>query len=109
MYDCWTLVRDVYGVELGIDLPLHDIDPASVRSVIAELRDSPIRSRFQRIDRPLHLCVVEMRRHDHSLHVGVYLETPDGPRVLHCREGSGTVCEPLNTIPFDLRFWQHNG
>jgi hypothetical protein len=92
---------------LGIDLPLHDIDPTSIRAIISELKASPIRSRFHRIDAPMHLCVVEMRLSDLSVHVGVYLDTEDGPRVLHCREGSGTVCEPLNTIPFELRFWCH--
>ena len=100
-------MREVYLHELGIDLPIHDIDAANVRQVMSTLKQSPIRTRFHRLDTPRNLCVAEMRHHDHSVHVGIYLDTEDGPRILHCRQGSGTVCEPLHTVAYELRYWAH--
>ena len=98
-------MREVYRVELGIDLPAVTI-PRDLRAIVREFR-GPIKSLLTRIPEPEHLCIAEMENHRLGMHVGVYVVTPDGPRILHNIEHSGVVCEPLRSIPYTLTYWKH--
>jgi cell wall-associated NlpC family hydrolase len=109
VYDCWSLVRDVYRRELGIELPVVTVTAYDLRTILAEFASTPIKSLFERISHPEHLCVVEMANRRTGMHVGVYLDTPDGARVLHNIAGSGVVCEPLDTVNRTLVFWRYHG
>lgn len=108
-YDCWSLVREVYQRELGVDLPVVAVASYDLRALLEEFSSTPIRALFRCIPEPEHLCAVEMINRRTGMHVGVYLETVDGPRVLHNVKGSGVVCEPLETINRSMVFWKLNG
>lgn len=92
-FDCWSLVRQVYADELNIHLPRVTIDAANMRAVVAEFRGQQnIRRGFCEVHQPEHLAVMEYGRVN-ACHVGLYVETPNGPKILHCDEGSGVVLE----------------
>lgn len=104
-YDCWALVREIYEQELSIVLPTVTVDAANVRAVLNEIASTPVRGLFDPVPEPQHLAVVEMRQCGHPSHVGVYLETSDGPRILHNRRGAGVVCEEPRWTGFEHRYY----
>ena len=96
---CWSLVRQVYNRELGIDLPeFGDIDPRDLVRVAREMRDGKDTSLWREPERPGVYDVVLMRsaRGGRAIcHVGLIV---DVARVLHAEEASGTVLVPIDHI-----------
>lgn len=96
-YECWALVVEVYGRELGIELPranLGSVDPKAVRKAFA---DNSAHDLFEQLAGPRHFAVVTMGKTWLS-HVGIYLETADGPRILHNRQASGVLCQSPDDV-----------
>ncbi len=104
-YDCWSLVRDVYADCYGIDIPNAPIDAGDLRQVIKTLESSAIRSQFHRVKNPVDGCLAEMGER-HPVHIGIYIETPDGPFIMHNHAASGVVCEKEPQTPV-LNYWCH--
>lgn len=101
-YDCWSLVRDVYLNELGVDLPLVPVYALNLREVIEEFQSSDIFGLFEVIDSPVPMCVAGMTRSasERMTHVGVYLVDESGnERVLHNAHNTGVVCQSINDLP----------
>ncbi len=110
-FDCWGLVREVYQRELGVDLPAVPIFSGDLRAVIRTIKAHEIRGMFERCE-PQHLCVAELYLRESPNHVGVYLATVDGPRILHNHSSSGVICEPLPsvTLRFNrIEYWRYAG
>lgn len=96
---CWSLVRDVYACEMGIDLPeFGDIDPRDLARVAREMRDGQDDLVWHEPDRPGVFDVVLMRsaRGGRAIcHVGLIA---DVARVLHAEEATGAVMVPIDHI-----------
>ena len=102
-YDCWTLVRDVYRDQLGIELPNIVVDCDNLRQVIRAFEDDINLSPWQPIEQPDHLCLVFFTPgHERATHCGVWLDIADG-RFLHCTRTSGSVCE--NRQSLEMNGW----
>lgn len=109
-YDCWHFLRDFYKHEMRIDLPAVGIDPTNARAVIREFRASTIRTLFGRVVNPMTFDAVEITIGQFPSHCGIYLDTEDGPRILHNRQGLGVVCqEPKQLRVNRLTFWRYHG
>lgn len=92
-YDCWSLVREVYRHERGIELPVIVVDVDNLRAVVRAFRDGHNLAPWMRINEPEHLCLVFFSPGCHrSTHCGVWLDMADG-RYLHCPRRGGVVCE----------------
>ncbi len=107
-YECWAFVCDYYERELGVKLPLINLgvmDSSDVNQAFESHTD--VRYMFEEIDSLEHNCVIELGI-KRATHVGVYLETKDGPRVLHCRRRTGGLCQPLNEITKALTIFSIN-
>jgi len=94
---CWSLVRQVYAAELGIDLPeFGDIDPRDLARVVREMRDGADTGLWHEPARPGAFDVVLMRsaRGGRAIcHVGLIA---DVARVLHAEEATGAVVVPID-------------
>jgi len=100
-YECWTMVVDFYNKELAIDLPVINLEVLNVFSIRKAFEQNQVQPLFTKIESPVDNCVVVMGRRWQS-HVGVYIETTDGPRILHNRQYSGVLCQPITDITKDL-------
>ncbi|PJE80653.1 hypothetical protein CI610_00314 [invertebrate metagenome] len=92
-YDCWSLVREVYRQEAGIDLPVIVVDVDNLRDVLRAFTDEHNLSCWHPVPEPEHLCLAFFSpgRH-HTTHCGIWLDIADG-RFLHLPRNSFTVCE----------------
>ena len=54
-----------------------------------------------------HGCVLEMGRR-RVTHVGVWVDTPDGPKILHCRKASGGLCQDPDEVRETLTIFSYN-
>lgn len=109
-FDCWGLVRQVYDRELGIDVPVVPVLADDAREVCRAFASHPVASLFSPISSPQPLCVVGMSRGGAALcHVGVYVLTADGARVLHNQSGHGVTCVPFSELdPYQvIGFYQY--
>lgn len=104
-YDCWALVREIYSDELGIDLPYTGIAAESVRASLRKIANHPIRQSFEKCA-PEHLAAAEFRRGhgDMAHHIGVYIDTPDGPKVLHLPKGGVVLDRPADV---NVTYWKY--
>jgi cell wall-associated NlpC family hydrolase len=96
-FNCWGLLREVYQRELQIDLPCCGLNADDVIAVGKAFLQSELKSGFNRIETPVHLCAVAMRyaNSKHESHCGVYLQMPDGEKILHNWRGAGVLLEPV--------------
>lgn len=104
-FTCWDLVRLVYRDELR--LGLHETSSAfdvfDPRKIVREFIEHPSRKLFTQITEPQHLDVALYK----NQHVGVFLTTPDGPRILHNDEHTGVACIPVSEFPEPTTYWRH--
>ena len=102
-YDCWSLVRDVYRHERGIDLPVIVVDVDNLRAVVQAFRDEANLAPWMPIDRAEHLSLVYLSAGQHmTSHCGVWLDMADG-RFLHLPRNSSVVCE--DRLGLDRNGW----
>lgn len=107
-YECWAFVCDYYKRELGIDLPLINLGIDSSDAVNDAFNQADnVRVMFERVEKPEHNCIVEMGI-KRITHVGVYLDTPDGPMVLHCRRKTGGLCQPIKEVQRTITLFSFN-
>lgn len=99
-FNCFELVREVYRVELGVEIPAAGVDATSPAVVARAFQCHALRCAFRKIEQPVHLCVVGMREvySDCESHCGVFLDLPGAPSVLHNHRGVGVVVEPVSRL-----------
>lgn len=97
-FDCWGLVRLVYACELNITLPLVFVDAGNYRDVVRAFKGHAVKQYFKKIEQPTNFCVVGICEGDELSHCGVYLDTNDGPRILHNIKDDGVVCQALSEL-----------
>jgi hypothetical protein len=103
VYDCWSLVRDIYSDLFGVELPaVHGILADDTPAVLAAFKTSPILRLFEPSRTPVHGAVVGFSREGNLRHVGVLFDYParhglKSPRVLHLHRNGGAF-EPLASI-----------
>jgi hypothetical protein len=100
-YECWALVVEVYQRELNVSLPRANLGTTEPKSVRREFANHHANNLFEQIPEPKHLSVVAMGKRWLS-HVGVYLDTNDGPRILHNRRVCGVLCQHPNDVKRDI-------
>lgn len=100
-YDCYGLVRAVYRDRLGIDVPLVDYDALSLMSCAHAFRHVDY-GRYDRVESPRELDVVQMSQAVRPHHVGLWLEI-DGGGVLASVEPFGVVFQ--NRAALRLAGW----
>jgi hypothetical protein len=99
----------VYADELGVDLPYTGIAPETLFASLRKIASHPIRKRFNAVPVPENFAVAEFASPDaHPYHIGVYVETPDGPMILHNPKG-GVVLEPVNQVKSKIKYWVYCG
>ena len=99
-FNCWELLREVYRCELHIELPICAVDGGDTLAVGKAFLNSDVKKVFKKIETPVHLCAVAMR-HLHGKyenHCGVYLQMPDGEKILHNLRGAGVLLEPVSRL-----------
>ena len=93
--DCWDLVRQIYGTEMGVVLPDHAsgmvLNVLEIVKKGAAVVDSGI---WRRIPAPLDLCVVALSRSTLIHHVGVFTEQ-DGGRIIHAEVDHPAVAQSV--------------
>lgn len=96
-YDCYGVVRAVYLDQLGVTMPVLDVDALAPLSVRRAMRDYDY-SQWQEIERPEQTFdVVEMSLANRPHHVGVYIDL-DGGGVLTSIEGAGVIFQTLSSL-----------
>lgn len=106
-YECWSFICDFYRREFNVELPDINLGTVDPRKVCSALSDAPERSMFEKIDNPEHGCVIEMGRR-RVTHVGVWVDTPDGQKILHCRKASGGLCQDPEEVRETLTIFSYN-
>lgn len=96
-FDCWGLVRTIYEAQFHIILPVINIPPENLRSLIKTIQHHPIRQHWHPTDHPQEGDVVLLRQSRHPVHVGVWLGV-DGGGVLHCARESGVVFQDKHSL-----------
>lgn len=83
-YDCWGLVRfiekELFDRELQIIVPPDGKNP---RELVKFIKEHTEHQNWEKIENPIHGCIVEMSNSNHPHHIGVYLDI-DGGGILHC-------------------------
>lgn len=99
-FNCFELVREIYQVELGIEIPAAGVDAARADAVGYAFKHHELRNAFQKINAPEHLCVVSMREahSKHECHCGVFIDLPNSPSVLHNVRGVGVVLDSVERL-----------
>lgn len=87
-YDCMGFFREIqlkhFGVAVQSIVADNYDDPVALADLFV---DHPERSRWSKLQAPVHGCATIIRR---PLHVGVWLNI-DGGGILHCVRGAGVV------------------
>lgn len=96
-YDCWGLVRAVYRLHYGIDLPVLDVDAMDVRAVMRRIGSETRGDRWTEVQVPGDGDVVALRQARNPSHCGVWIESPSHgiSGLLHAVRGAGVVFSSL--------------
>ncbi|MDD5249634.1 MAG: NlpC/P60 family protein [Rhodocyclaceae bacterium] len=91
-YDCWGLVRAVYREQLGIALPVVDVDAHKPLAVCRAFADARMHSGWTPVDRQAlqEFDAIELSLGEKPHHVGIWCAA-DGGGVLSAVEGAGVV------------------
>lgn len=110
-FNCYNLVRDVYG-QWGWELPILDITANSLIGSVRAFKRWQSMGIWERIKVPSHGCGVVLRRDLQPIHCGIWLDI-DGGGVLHAMGGLDITFMTLNQLTaVDLRspkFYQFTG
>ena len=98
--DCWTATRLIQEKCFGRVLPRIAIQSADPRSYIKAVLEGEALLNWQRIETPVHGCIVELVRGTVPNHVGTYFEIPEFKvhGLVHCLNGAGMVFDPIMTL-----------
>jgi hypothetical protein len=99
-YNCFELLREFYKNELGIVIPASGISATDDDVITDAFLNHPLRKSFKRIESPVNFCVIGMRKEnsEDESHCGIYLDYPDGCRVLHNVNGSGVRLDMVSRL-----------
>ncbi len=111
-YECWAMVCDFYKTELDIELPLINLGTTSPTARRKALADNEVYPLFSRKLKPKHGDVVAMcEKMDVKKifsHVGVYLDTPDGNKIMHSSKSHGTLIQDPSIIDCGIIcYWRY--
>lgn len=100
-YDCWGLFVAVQRDHFGRQLPMVDVDPNHLRSVIRAFNRHPERESWVPVAHPEPGDGVLIRRQRMATHVGVWVEIDGEQGLLHSAQAHGVVFQAKGT--FDLK------
>lgn len=116
-FDCWGLIRWVYLHHYGIELPeFIGVDSEDQLEVRRQMLNGERSARnlfpdWESTLSPVDGVAVALGAHDVFYHVGIYLELPEGGRVLHCRKGQGVTHHTITALRSEglnrIAFYQH--
>lgn len=104
--DCWHFARRVWAERFGWDVPpvpVDAADPRAARRAFAVGYEGTGWAPVTGVCAPAEGNAVLMAKGRWPCHVGVLVDLPEGPAVLHCVEGSGVIVTPLSRLG-DLGF-----
>lgn len=97
--DCWNFARQVWRDRFGWDVPAVPVDPSDPRAARRAFMVAPWATGWAPVaGAPVEGDAVLMARGRWPAHVGVLVELPEGPAVLHSVEGAGVVVTALSLI-----------
>lgn len=112
-YDCGGLIRSVMRDHYGIDLRDIGADCASLIRQVKTIANDPAWSEFESVDTPRGGDLVKMIRQAQPLHVGIWVELPQGGGVLHSHQGCGVVWDELWIVKakgwIKLEYYRYKG
>lgn len=99
-FNCFELVREIYRIELGVELGAVGVDANNPALVCHAFKHHALRAAFRKAEAPENLCVVTMRELNsvHESHCGVFLDLPGAPSVLHNLRGIGVVLDRTDRL-----------
>lgn len=114
-FDCWGLLRWIYSVHYGVELPLFPgvdaTNPLAVGHAMSAELGRPC-SPWERIERPIEGCGVAMGAGKRFHHVGVWLEA-DGGLVLHAARKRNVTAQGLSSLRnsgiSNIAYFKHHG
>ena len=98
-FDCWMLVVMAYA-EIGVELPVFDVDASDIRSVRATFRTTGEFSNWYEVSvgSLVEYDVVLMSIGNMPVHAGVFVGDGKAFRVLHCAPMGGTGIDNLGSL-----------
>lgn len=115
-FDCWGLVWWIQSHEFGAELPRFPVEEYPEPGTVDPLWDSRVSSAKAQLvnwietTTPVEGDIVLM---NNGHHVGVYLEA-DGGLILHTRQSSSAIAQPLSVLRKllrcrDVQFYHYYG
>lgn len=105
--NCWLFFRDIQARHYGREIPILQVDAASLLSVLRTVDLELETGRWERVKEPGDGDAVLMGKGGHPYHVGCYVADLD--RVIHCAEGAGVLLQPRRSLEIngwtDLRYY----
>jgi len=109
-FNCWSMVRFIYREQLGVDLPVVDVDALNLLAVARAFRDSEAYGDWAKVDQPQDFDGVAMSHAKDPHHVGIWLDV-DGGGVLHCVQGVGVMFSTPTNLQLSgwkvKGYWRH--
>lgn len=111
-WDCWGLMRLIYGREFKIDLPSYPgISESSIHTIHSKIREALLGD-WKRVEEPFDGCAVGMSQLKLGIHhVGIYTKA-DGGKVIHCWKAHNVVADSLRGLGLKgfrlIQFYQHS-
>lgn len=100
--DCWHFARGIWRGRYGWDVPealVDAADPRAGRRAFAVGHEATGWMPTAGVCGPAEGDAVLMARGRHPCHVGIWVNLPEGPAVLHSVEAAGVICTRLAFLP----------
>jgi cell wall-associated NlpC family hydrolase len=94
-FDCWGLVRHVFAVRWGIDMPVVAVGDGSADNVAAIKRAAEVSGWAPVADHTAADGDIVLMQGVEGRHVGVMIRADGALRLLHCMEGAGVCTQSL--------------